>query len=68
MATIDISIKPFLRRLRRNIFELAINSKYSDFELYALDNKLQGYLKFRNGYFINAMTNYGLNQYNTYYQ
>ena len=63
----NMKFKPYLKRIRRNIFEVVGNSKYSRPGLFDLDKKLQKYLNFRNGLFIEVGANDGFNQSNTYY-
>jgi FkbM family methyltransferase len=55
------------RGLRRRIYELFGNPKYSKPSLNDLDNKLVKYLNFRGGFFIEVGANDGYSQSNTYY-
>lgn len=56
-----------LRILRRRLYELLGNPRYSMPSLNELDKKLGRYLGFRNGFFIEAGANDGFSQSNTYY-
>lgn len=58
--------KNFLRSSRRRAFELTGSDRYSRFALFDLDRKLQKYITFCNGFFIEAGANDGLSQSNTY--
>jgi FkbM family methyltransferase len=60
-------MKSQLKTLRRNIFELAGNSRYSKPALNNLDAKLAKYLSFKEGVFIEVGGNDGYTQSNTYY-
>ncbi|ABA20667.1 Methyltransferase FkbM [Trichormus variabilis ATCC 29413] len=60
-------MKDYLYELRRNIYESFGNSKYSKPGLNNLDKKLENYLNFRNGFFIEVGANDGYRQSNTYY-
>jgi len=53
--------------LKRSIFETFQNPKYSRPALNNLDHKLERYLNFKNGFFIEAGANDGYTQSNTYY-
>jgi FkbM family methyltransferase len=61
------SAKPMLLKARRSASEFLGISKYSRPSLYGLDTKLEKYLDFDNGFFIEAGANDGFNQSNTYY-
>lgn len=54
-------------RLRRRVFERLNSPRYSRPALYGLDRKLERYLPFRDGFFVEAGANDGYNQSNTYY-
>lgn len=57
-----------LRRMRREIYELAANPRYTPRpSLNDLDSKLERYLDFRCGFFLEAGANDGFAQSNTYY-
>lgn len=60
-------LKQALRGLRRQIYELFGNPKYSRPSLNDLDNKIAKYLNFRGGFFIEVGANDGYSQSNTYY-
>jgi FkbM family methyltransferase len=62
-----MNIKSEFRILRRNIFEIFGNHKYSRPSLNNLDKKLNKYLDFKNGFFIEVGGNDGYTQSNTYY-
>ena len=63
-----MNTKAFLKRIRRNFYEFMGNSnKYSCPGLFDLDKKLQKYLNYKNGFFIEVGANDGYNQSNTYY-
>jgi hypothetical protein len=54
-------------RLRRKICEAISLDFYSRPSLYNIDRKLEKYLNYTNGFFIEAGANDGFNQSNTYY-
>lgn len=56
-----------LRNIRRKIYESFGNPKYSRPALNDLDSKLEKYLNFQNGFFIEVGGNDGYKQSNTYY-
>ena len=60
-------IKSQLSELRRKIYEYFGNPKYSRPGLNGLDLKLEKYLNFKNGFFIEVGANNGYTQSNTYY-
>jgi|694.fasta_scaffold28259_8 FkbM family methyltransferase len=60
-------IKSRLSELRRKIYEYFGNPKYSRPGLNGLDLKLENYLNFKNGFFIEVGANNGYTQSNTYY-
>lgn len=59
--------KTELRKLRRKIFESFGSPRYSRPSLYEIDRKLERYLPYHNGFFIEAGANDGFRQSNTYY-
>lgn len=61
------SSKQSLHTLRRRVYELVGNPKYSRPSLNDLDYKLAKYLNFKGGFFIEAGANDGYSQSNTYY-
>jgi FkbM family methyltransferase len=61
------TFKQKLRFLRRRLYELIGNDKYSKPSLNNLDNKLVKYLNFEKGFFIEVGANDGYSQSNTYY-
>jgi FkbM family methyltransferase len=61
------SFKPKARKIRRNIYEFFNDPKYSKPGLFDLTVKLEKYLSFRKGFFIEVGANDGYNQSNTYY-
>ena len=60
-------MKNKIKHLRRNIYEWFGNPKYSRPGLNELDLKLEKYLNFKNGFFIEVGANDGYAQSNTYY-
>ena len=60
-------LRPALSRLRRRAFEAFDAGRYSRPALYEIDRKLEHYLDFRGGFFVEAGANDGFNQSNTYY-
>ena len=60
-------MKSQLRIFRRNIYEFFGSPKYSRPALHELDRKLEKYLDFKNGFFIEVGGNDGYTQSNTYY-
>ncbi|MEH1823017.1 MAG: FkbM family methyltransferase [Nostoc sp.] len=60
-------MKKKLELLRRKVYEVCGNSKYSRPSLNNLDTKLEKYLNFSNGFFIEVGANDGYSQSNTYY-
>jgi len=62
-----IILPPFLIRLRRKICEALGSTRYSRPGLDGLDRKLEEYLDFDGGFFIEAGANDGVSQSNTYY-
>jgi FkbM family methyltransferase len=60
-------LPPVLVRLRRKIFEGLGDARYSRPGLDGLDRKLEEYLDFDGGFFIEAGANDGVSQSNTYY-
>jgi FkbM family methyltransferase len=60
-------MKKKITELRRKIYEYFGNPKYSRPALNELDLKLEKYLKFTNGFFIEVGANDGYTQSNTYY-
>jgi FkbM family methyltransferase len=61
------AVKQKLVRLRRVVFERLGSARYSRPALYDLDRKLEKYLAFRDGFFVELGANDGFNQSNTYY-
>ena len=61
------NMKGELRTLKRSIFEFFGNAKYSRPALFDIDKKLENYLNFRNGFFIEVGANDGYSQSNTYF-
>jgi FkbM family methyltransferase len=59
--------KQNLKRIRRRLFERFGSDRYSRPSLGNLDRKLEKYLNYRNGFFIEVGGNDGFNQSNTYY-
>ncbi|MGJ5675441.1 MAG: FkbM family methyltransferase [Nostochopsis sp.] len=62
-----MNIKNDLSITRRKIYEFFRNPKYSRPGLNGLDKKLEKYLNFKNGFFIEVGGNDGYSQSNTYY-
>ncbi len=62
-----LALPPSLVRIRRKVFEALGSSRYSRLALDRLDSKLEQYLDFDGGYFVEAGANDGLDQSNTYY-
>ena len=60
-------LRPVLSRLRRRAFEAFNVGRYSRPALNELDRKLEKYLDFRDGFFVEAGANDGFTQSNTYY-
>lgn len=57
----------YFRRLRRRLFEMFGNARYTPRpSLHGLDDKLEKYLDFKDGFFIEAGGNDGFSQSNTY--
>lgn len=54
------------RKLRQQAFEFFGSARYSRVALFDLDKKLERYVAFRDGFFIEAGANDGLSQSNTY--
>ena len=57
----------FLRRIRRRLYEFFGSDKFSRPSLHQIDRKLEKYLPYRNGFFVEAGANDGYTQSNTYY-
>jgi FkbM family methyltransferase len=62
-----MSFRARVKTWRRQLFEMFGSSRYSRFALNDLDRKLEKYLTFRDGIFIEAGANDGLTQSNTYW-
>lgn len=62
-----LNVKNKLSMLRRKIVESFGISRYSRPSLFEIDRKLEHYLNYCNGFFIEAGANNGFNQSNTYY-
>lgn len=60
-------LKQKISKLRRKVFESLGSSKYSRPSLYSIDRKLENYLDYDNGFFIEVGANNGFRQSNTYY-
>ncbi len=60
-------LKKKLSKLRRKLFEAIGSDIYSRPSLLEIDRKLEHYLNYRNGFFIEVGANNGFNQSNTYY-
>jgi FkbM family methyltransferase len=60
-------MKSKIVELRRNIYEFFGNPKYSRPGLYDLDKKLENFINFKDGFFIEVGANNGYYQSNTYY-
>jgi len=61
------SLKGELRRHRRRLYEFFGSDRYSHPALDQVDQKLEKYLPYENGFFIEAGANDGFSQSNTYY-
>lgn len=62
-----MTIRSQLSIIRRKMYEFFGSPKYSKLGLNGLDRKLEKYLHFRNGFFIEVGANDGYSQSNTYY-
>jgi FkbM family methyltransferase len=62
-----MELKRILITLRRQVWEWLGSDKYSRPSLNDLDHKLEGYLDFKGGFFIEVGANDGFSQSNTYY-
>ncbi len=62
-----LNVKNKLSMLRRKIAESFGISRYSRPSLFEIDRKLEHYLNYRNGFFIEVGANDGFSQSNTYY-
>ena len=60
-------LKNSLRHLRRRVYEFLGDDRYSRPSLYDLDRKLEKYLDFDGGFFVELGANDGYSQSNTYY-
>ena len=60
-------LKKKLVNLRRKLYETVGSDRYSHPSLYEMDKKLEQYLPYNNGVFIEAGANDGFSQSNTYY-
>lgn len=60
-------MKKKIKILRKNVYEFFGSAKYSRPGLYDLDRKLEKYLNFSSGFFIEVGGNDGYSQSNTYY-
>lgn len=60
-------LKKRLTKIIRKSFEIIGSDRYSRPSLYEIDKKLEKYLDYRNGFFIEAGANDGYTQSNTYY-
>lgn len=60
-------LKSKLAKFRRKVFEVFGSGRYSRPSLSQMDRKLEKYLPYRNGFFIEAGANDGFRQSNTYY-
>ena len=67
LPVIPLEWRPFLRRMRRRVFELLGSDRFSRPSQHDIDRKIQKYLPQRNGFFIEAGANDGYSQSNTYY-
>jgi FkbM family methyltransferase len=56
-----------ISKLRRSLFEVVGSDRYSRPSLYEIDRKLEKYLNYRQGFFIEVGANDGFSQSNTYY-
>jgi FkbM family methyltransferase len=60
-------LKCWIKRQRRRVFELFGFDRYSRPALYEIDRKLEKYLPYKGGFFVEAGANDGFTQSNTYY-
>ncbi len=60
-------LRPALSKLRRNAFEAIGSSRYSRLALHDIDRKLERYVGYDGGIFVEAGANDGCSQSNTYY-
>lgn len=60
-------LKPKLIELRRKVFEAVGSDRFSRPSLFDMDRKLEKYLPYRNGFFIEVGANDGFRQSNTYH-
>ena len=67
VSQMTINLRPVLSRMRRRAFEAFKADRYSRPALHEIDRKLEQYLGFRGGFFVEAGANDGFTQSNTYY-
>jgi len=60
-------LKNWIKRRRRKVCESFGSGRYSRPALYEIDRKLEKYLPYENGFFVEAGANDGYTQSNTYY-